>query len=76
MYEQSESITRKEAIDHYTIDAIAQNLKKNRGSIKIGNIADFTVFKHDLETVSDELLKSDLVLMTIIDETIVYERSA
>ncbi|MDY0346209.1 MAG: amidohydrolase [Acholeplasma sp.] len=76
MYNQSESITRKEAIDHYTIDAIAQNLKKNRGSIKIGNIADFTVFKHDLETVSDELLKSDLVLMTIIDETVVYERSA
>ena len=76
MYEQSECITRKEAIDHYTIDAIVQNHKKNRGSIKIGNIADFTVFKRDLATVSDELLKSDLVLMTIIDETIVYERSA
>ncbi|MCU0105720.1 amidohydrolase [Acholeplasma vituli] len=72
-YQKEEIITRLEAIEAYTKYANAQNIKENRGVIKMGYLADFTVFKSDLESLPDEDLVKPQVQMTVIDEHIVYE---
>lgn len=72
-YQPNEKVTRLEAIEAYTKYASVQNVEQNRGVIKVGYLADFTVFKEDLELMTDEDLLKDQVLMTIIHEHIVYE---
>ena len=72
VYQVEEKISRKEAILGYTLYANAQNHLQNRGQIKLGNVADFSIFKFDLEKASPETLKENIVFMTVIDEHIVY----
>ena len=72
-YQPNEKVSRLEAIEAYTKYASIQNVVQNRGVIKVGYLADFTVFKEDLKLMTDEDLLKDQVLMTIIHEHVVYE---
>jgi hypothetical protein len=74
VYQPEEKIQRRDAILGYTIFANAQNHLQNRGTIDIGHVADFTVFDVDLEKVEVDVLKNDIVSMTVIDEHIVYQK--
>ena len=72
LYFEGEKISRKDAILGYTKYANAQIQFSNRGEIKLGYVADFSVFTENLEQVASPLLKADLVYMTVINEHIVY----
>jgi hypothetical protein len=74
IYQPEERISRMDAIKGYTIYANAQNKLKNRGTIEIGQVADFSIFSVDLETIKSNRLKEALVEMTVIDEHIVYQK--
>lgn len=74
-YHTSESLTPFEAISLYTVGANYPTYHDNRGYIKKGYIADFTIFSHDLLTLSENELKNEKVKMTVIDEKIVYKQS-
>ncbi|MDD8027394.1 MAG: amidohydrolase [Acidobacteriota bacterium] len=68
-------ITVKEALKAYTINAAAAAFEDDvRGSIKVGNLADFTVFDGNLlQLKPDDLLKAEVTL-TIVDGEVVFER--
>ncbi len=70
-----EKLTRYEALKLYTTYAnIPTYHHNNRGYLKVGYIADFTIFKKDLLTID---IKDFLTLkpyMTVIDEQIVYKK--
>lgn len=74
IYQPEERISRMDAIKGYTISANAQNKLQNRGTIDIGQVADFTIFTFDLETIESSRLKEPLVEMTVINEHIVYQK--
>jgi predicted amidohydrolase YtcJ len=71
-YYLSESLTIEEAIHVYTIGANYPTYKTNRGQLKLGNIADLTIFKKDLSSLTKEEFLKPQVKMTVIDEVIVY----
>lgn len=72
IYQKDERLSRFESIELYTKDGIRDN-HVLRGQINIGHLADFTVFDKDLMHCSlEELIKSK-VLLTIVDEKIVYQ---
>lgn len=68
-----EALTRYEAISLYTSGANYSALEKNKGFLKKGYIADFSVFKKDLLTMEIELFKDKIVYMTIVNEEIVFK---
>ncbi len=71
--DEKEIISRFEAIKLYTIYANKPTYKQNRGLLKKGYIADFTIFNENLLTTPiDELLKIK-PKYTVINEQIVYE---
>jgi predicted amidohydrolase YtcJ len=74
IYQPEERISRMDAIKGYTIYANAQNNLQNRGTIEIGQVADFSIFTFDLETIESSRLKEPLVEMTVINEHIVYQK--
>lgn len=70
-----EKINRFEALKLYTTYAnIPTYHSHNRGLIKLGYIADFTVFDQDLLSIDIKLLKTIKPIMTIVDEHIVYNK--
>lgn len=72
VYQQSQRLTRFEALKLYTVNSNIPTYHKNRGYLKKGYIADFTVLKEDVNTVSKAKFKSNTVLMTVVNEQIVY----
>ncbi len=70
-----QKISVKEAIKAYTINAAYAAFEDDvRGSIKVDNLADFTVFDRNLlEIKPDDLLKAE-VTHTIVGGQVVFER--
>jgi len=68
-------ISVKEAVKAYTINAAYAAFEDDlRGSIKVDNLADFTVFDRNLLQIKpDEILKAE-VTHTIVDGKIVFEK--
>ncbi|WP_308410486.1 amidohydrolase [Bacillus sp. Marseille-P3661] len=70
-----QALTVYEAIQLFTIgSAKAINREKNRGLIKEGYIADFTIFEQDLMKTDIEQVLSIEIKMTVVDNSIVYKR--
>lgn len=73
-YGLNEALTRFNALKKYTLDASKTLGYTNKGLIKKGYLADFSVLKKDILTISsNEFLNND-VLFTIINEHIVYKK--
>lgn len=74
VYQPEQKLTMVEAINLYTIGANAPTYDlAHRGTLKVGNLADFTFFDHDF--MQDESkLNSTSVMMTVIDNQIVYQK--
>jgi len=72
VYFPEESLTRFEAIKLYTTYAHIQSMKDDRGYLKPGYIADMTVTRDDLMMMEESKFFIDQVVMTIINEQIVY----
>jgi len=73
VYESDEALSVREAIRLYTTSSHAQSLLQPRGYLKKGYLADFSVFDCDLEKLMERDFERDHVLMTIVDEKVVYQ---
>lgn len=73
VYQPNERLSRFESIKLYTKEGIIDPMVK-RGHIDVGFLADFTIFSDDLMTCSLDKIKSLDVMMTVIDEIIVYQK--
>lgn len=70
-----QKISVKEAIKAYTINnAYAAFEEKEKGSIAVGKLADFTVLSDDLLTVDPVKIDSVRVEMTVLGGKIIYHR--
>ncbi len=74
VYFEDEKVSRLEALKMYTTYANYNTEKSNRGYLKKGFIADFSIFKHDLLSMNRAQFQKDIVLMTVVDEKIVYQK--
>jgi predicted amidohydrolase YtcJ len=74
IFQEEERLSRFEALKLYTTYANIPTYKKNRGLLKKGYIADFTVTNDDLLNIDLNQFLNQEVEMTIIDEKIVYKR--
>lgn len=72
VYQEEERLSRFNALELYTTYANVPTYKANRGMLKKGFIADFTVLSEDILTMDESSFFKDLVKMTIIDEQIVH----
>jgi len=70
-----EKMTVEEAVRGFTIDAAyAEFAESLRGSIEVGKLADFTLLDHDIFAVSPSEILKTMVIYTIVDGKIVYNR--
>ncbi|MDO9629993.1 MAG: amidohydrolase [Acholeplasmataceae bacterium] len=74
-YFTEESLTRFEAITMYTKGANYSSEHTNRGYLKVGYVADLSIFKHDLLSMHPNKFKEDILEMTVIDERIVFDKN-
>ena len=66
-------VTREQALDMMSLwPAYAAFQEKERGSIEVGKLADFTVLSADLMTVPESEILATRVVMTIIGGEVVY----
>ena len=75
VYEKNESLSLFEAVKLYTTYSHAPSLLNNRGYLKKGNLADFTVFNSNLFELKESDFDQVHVTMTIVSDSIVYETS-
>jgi predicted amidohydrolase YtcJ len=74
-YNPEEKLSLFEAISLYTTgSAYAIGEEETRGKISVGHLADFTVLEDDLFTLSVDEIVASQVVMTVIDNTIVYKK--
>lgn len=73
VYSESECLSRYEALKLYTTYANIPTYHTNRGQLKEGNIADFTVLDSDVLTISKTKFKTNKIKLTVINEHIVYK---
>lgn len=74
-YEPEEKMTRDQALRSYTLDAAYGEFEeKSKGSIKVGKLADFTVFSKNIMKVPDTEILTAEVTMTIVGGKVVYRR--
>ena len=73
VYDQKECLTRYEALKLYTINANIPTYDSHRGYLRKGYIADFTVLSRDILTIPKTQFKTNKIMMTIINEHIVYK---
>lgn len=72
-YEPEQKMTREQALKSYTLDAAYGAFEEEiKGSIRIGKLADFTIYNQDLMTVAEDKILSTKVVMTIFDGKVVY----
>ncbi|MCP8617127.1 amidohydrolase [Salirhabdus salicampi] len=75
VYGREERLTPFEAVSLYTTGSAAAISKEHeQGKIAPGYVADFTVLSEDLFTVDHKMIKNVTVEMTVIDNTIVFNR--
>lgn len=68
-------MTRMEALKSYTLDAAyAAFEEKEKGSLKVGKVADITVLSKDILTVPEAEIQKTEILYTIVDGKIRYKR--
>ena len=73
-YEPDQKMTREEALRSYTLDAAYGAFEENqKGSIRTGKLADFTIFDRDIISVPEDQLLQTRVTMTILGGKVVYE---
>jgi predicted amidohydrolase YtcJ len=74
-YEGDQKMTREQALKSYTLDgAFAEFEEKFKGSIEVGNAADFTVYdKNIMEIPEDEILQAK-VQLTVVGGKVVYKK--
>jgi hypothetical protein len=72
-FEPSQKMSPGQALRSYTIDAAYGEFAEDfKGSIKIGKLADFTVFSDDILNIHEEEILKAKVLMTIIGGDLVF----
>ncbi len=72
-YEPEEKMTREQALESYTINCAFGAFEENiKGSIKVGKLADFTVFDKDLMIIPENEILETKIAMTIFNGDIVY----
>ena len=74
IFQASERLSRYEALKLFTTYANVPTYKTNRGSLKVGNIADFTVLSKDLLEMNIDDFLTTKIEMTVVNENIVYKR--
>lgn len=73
-YEPAQKMTREQALKSYTINAAYGSFEENiKGSIKVGKLADFTVFDQDIMKIPEADILKTKVAMTIFDGKVVYK---
>lgn len=73
VYGKEECLIPFEAIKLYSTHAQVQSKLKNRGYLDVGYLADFTILDCDLATIDESSFDQDHVVMTIVDDHIVYK---
>lgn len=74
-YEPEQKMTREQALKSYTLDAAYGAFEEDiKGSIKIGKLADFTIYNQDLMTVNENEILNTEIAMTIFNGEIVYSK--
>ncbi|MCA1032354.1 amidohydrolase [Bacillus timonensis] len=73
-YSLSEALSVFEAVSLFTTgSAFAIGQESTRGKIIEGHLADFTVFDRDLFNIPEDDIVNAKVVMTIVDNTVMYE---
>ncbi|MDX9692196.1 MAG: amidohydrolase family protein, partial [Acholeplasmataceae bacterium] len=72
-YFENERLTIDEAVELYTKGANYPTYHINRGILKTGYIADFSIFKKSIGEMTKDELSKPMVYMTVVDEIIVYK---
>jgi predicted amidohydrolase YtcJ len=73
---KQERLTVDEALKTYTLNAAFASFDEDkRGTIEVGKLADFTVLSDDPFAVEPDEIRDITVEMTVVDGTVVYERS-
>ncbi len=68
-------VSREEALKMFTIWAAYASFEDDiLGSIKVGKLADFSIFDKDLMTIPEDQIMSSTNVMTIVDGKIVYQK--
>lgn len=66
-YEPDQKMTRDQALKSYTIHAAyGAFMEKNKGSIEVGKLADFTIYDKDIMTIPEDDILTTTVTMTIV----------
>lgn len=75
-YYPEQAVSREDALRGYTIGpAYAAFLEDKVGSIEVGKYADVTVFDRDILTIEPVEILNTLVVNTIVDGRMVYQRA-
>jgi len=71
----NERISIEDAIRAYTLNTAYANFEeKTKGSIEVGKFADLTVLSQNLLKVEPKAIPNTVVLLTIVDGKIVYQK--
>jgi len=75
-YEPAQRMTRKQALQSYTLDAaFGEFAEDQKGSIEVGKLADFTVLSKDIMSIEDAEILNTEITMTVLGGEVVYENN-
>ncbi|WP_347862573.1 amidohydrolase [Salimicrobium sp. PL1-032A] len=75
VYQEEERLSMYEAVSLYTKgSALATGKEKEQGMIREGYLADFTILDRDLFSLAPYEVSDAVVLMTVVDGEIMYEK--
>ncbi|MEO0894769.1 MAG: amidohydrolase [Bacteroidota bacterium] len=75
-YEPDQKMTREQALRSYTIEAAYGAFQeKEKGSIEIGKMADFTVFSQNIMNIPEDQILNTEVVMTIVDGKVRFKKT-
>jgi predicted amidohydrolase YtcJ len=75
VYGPTQAISREEALRLYTSSASWYSFSEHKtGSIEVGKLADLAILSDDLLTIDKENIKDIVVLKTMVDGRVVYEK--
>ncbi len=73
-YEPAQKMTRAQALKSYTLDAAFGAFEENvKGSIKVGKLADFTIFDKDIMEIPEAEILKTKVVSTVFGGVVVFE---
>ena len=74
-YEPSQNMSRDQALKSYTINpAYGSFMEKDKSTIEVGKLADFTVFDKDIMKITEDEILETSVEMTIVGGEVKYEK--